>query len=91
VIVLWGTGFGPATPPVAAGWIFSGASALANAVTATIGGQPAIVEFAGVVGAGLVQINVQIPASINNGDAAVVLSVGGVETQPGNNLISIQN
>jgi len=38
-----------------------------------------------------VQINVQIPASINNGDAAVVLSVGGVETQPGNNLISIQN
>ena len=90
VIVLWGTGFGPATPAVASGQVFTGANPLAGTVTATIGGQPAPVQFAGVVGAGLVQINVQVPA-IGNGDAPVVLSVGGVSTQTANNMITIHN
>ena len=91
VIVLWGTGFGPANPPVPAGQVFTGANPLANTVTATIGGQPATVQFAGVVGAGLVQINVQVPASITNGDLPVVLSVGGLPTQTTANMISIHN
>ena len=71
VITLWGTGFGPTNPPVPAGWVFSGANPLANTVTATIGGQPAAIQFAGIVGAGLVQINVQVPPGIANGDAPV--------------------
>ena len=91
VIVLWGTGFGPASPPVAAGQVFSGASKLANPVTITIGGQPAAVDFAGVVGAGLVQINVHVPNSINNGDAPVVVTVGGVSTQTTGNMIAVHN
>ena len=78
VVVLWGTGFGPANPPVPSGQVFSGANPLADKPTVTIGGQPAPVDFAGVVGAGLVQINVHIPASINNGDAAVVATVQSV-------------
>ena len=91
VIILWGTGFGPANPAIPAGQVFSGANRLANAVTVTIGGQPAAVDFAGVVGAGLVQINVHVPFSIGNGDAGVVASVGGVSTQTTANMIPIHN
>jgi uncharacterized protein (TIGR03437 family) len=91
VIVLWGSGFGPASPAVPAGQVFSGSNKLANAVTVTIGGQPAAIDFAGVVGAGLVQINVHVPSSINNGDAAVVATVGGVSSQTTGNMISVHN
>jgi len=91
VIILWGTGFGPANPAVPTGQVFSGANRLANAVTVMIGGQPAAVDFAGVVGAGLVQINVHVPSSIGNGDAGVVASVGGVSTQTTANMIPIHN
>jgi uncharacterized protein (TIGR03437 family) len=91
VIILWGTGFGPANPAVPAGQVFSGANPLANTVVATIGGQTAKVDFAGVVGAGLVQINVHVPSSIGNGDAAVVATVGGESTQTTANMIPIQN
>jgi uncharacterized protein (TIGR03437 family) len=88
---LWGSGFGPANPPVPSGQLFTGARFLANTVTVTIGGQPATVDFAGVTGAGLVQINVHVPSSIDNGDTAVVATVGGVSTQATGNLISIHN
>jgi uncharacterized protein (TIGR03437 family) len=91
VITLWGTGFGPASPSVPAGQVFSGANKLVNNVTVTIGGQPANVQFAGVVEAGLVQINVQVPASISDGDAAVVANVNGVSTQTTGNMISVHN
>lgn len=91
VITLWGTGFGPAMPPVPAGQVFTGAGTLVNNVTLTIGGQPAIVDFAGYVGAGLVQINVEVPLSIDNGDAAVVAAAGGVSTQATSNLIAVHN
>ena len=73
------------------GQVFTGSSQLANTVNVAIGGQLATVEFAGVVGAGLVQINVQVPSSIDNGDAAVVATVGGLLTQVSGNMISIHN
>ena len=91
VIVLWGTGFGPANPAVPSGQVLSGASPLGNTVTVTIGGQPATVDFAGIIAAGLVQVNVQVPPSMYNGDAGVVATVGGVSTQTTANLISIHN
>ena len=92
VIILWGTGFGPANPAVPAGQVFVGANPLAYPVTVTIGGQPALVDFAGVVGAGLVQINVQVPFNLNNGDAEVIASVGGVSTtQTVANMIPVHN
>ena len=71
--------------------VFGRANPLANAVTATIGGQSAPVDFAGVVGAGLVQINVHVPSSINNGDAAIVATVAGVSTQTTANMIPVHN
>ena len=91
MIILWGTGFGPTNPAVPAGQVVSGANPLANAVTVTIGGQPAAVDFSGVIAAGLVQINVHVPSSINNGDAGVIAEVGGVSTQTTANMISIHN
>ncbi len=83
VIILWGGGMGPASPAVPAEQVFVGASPLANTVTVTIGGQPAVLDFAGVVGAGLVQINAHVPAGIGSGDQAVVASVGGVSSPSG--------
>ena len=91
VIILWGTGFGPASPAVPSGMVFQGANRLANTATVTIGGQPAVVDFAGVVGAGLVQINVHVPSSINNGDAGVVATIQGVTTQTIANFIAVHN
>jgi uncharacterized protein (TIGR03437 family) len=90
-VILWGTGFGPANPPVPAGYVFAGANQLANTVTLTIGGQPANVDFAGIVSAGLVQLNVRVPLSAGNGDAPVVATVGGVSSQASANLIPIHN
>lgn len=90
-ITLWGTGFGPANPPVAAGQLFTGANQLANDVTVTIGGQYVPVDYAGIVGAGLVQLNVEIPLGMLNGDAPVVATVGGVSSQSSGNLITIHN
>jgi uncharacterized protein (TIGR03437 family) len=91
VITIWGTGFGPANPNVPAGQVFTGANPLQTMPTATIGGQPARIQFAGVVGAGLVQFNVEVPAGAGDGDAAVVLSVAGVSTQGSNNFIAVHD
>ena len=77
VIILWGSGFGPANPARPGREVFSGANALANTVTVAIGGQTAAVDFAGVVVLDSVQINVHVPSSISNGDADVVATVGG--------------
>ena len=51
-------------------------------MTVTIGGAPAVVSFAGLVGAGLYQINVTVP-SLANGTYPVVGQVAGVNTQSG--------
>jgi len=46
-----------------------------------IGGMPATVEFAGLVGAGLYQFNVVVPNTFG-GDQAVVAEIGGLSSQP---------
>jgi uncharacterized protein (TIGR03437 family) len=83
VIILWGGGMGPANPAVPAGQVFTGANPLANTVTVTIGGQTAALDFAGAVGAGLVQINAHVPAGIASGDQPVIATVGGVNSPAG--------
>jgi uncharacterized protein (TIGR03437 family) len=81
VLALYGTGFGPTNSPLETGVVFSGAYETTNTVTVTIGGTPADVLFAGLVGAGLYQINVRVPASLPDGDQLVVAAVGGLTTQ----------
>ena len=82
-IVLFGTGFGPTSPAVASGQVFSGAAATSNPVTATVGGVGAAVSFAGISAAGLYQFNVVVPGNVASGDQELVLSVGGLATQSG--------
>ncbi len=88
-VLLFGTGFGPTTPAVPAGQVFSGAAALNDPVRITIGGMEATVQFAGLSGAGLYQFNVVVPANLTNGDHAVVTEIGGLRTQE-NAFITIQ-
>jgi uncharacterized protein (TIGR03437 family) len=81
VIALYGTGFGPTSSTVTTGVVFTGAYATTNTVTVTIGGVPAEVLFAGLVGPGLYQINVRVPAALADGDQAVVATVAGLSSQ----------
>ena len=66
---------------------FQGLSLLLLPVTATVGGVPATVEYAGEAPGytpGLQQINVLIPSGLTHGVAApLVLTIGGVATQTG--------
>jgi len=87
-VLLYGVGFGPTTQPVPAGGAFSGAVPAVVLPTVTIGGVPATVSFAGIVEAGLFQLNVVVP-SAGSGDKALLATVGGATT-PANVLISLQ-
>lgn len=80
-VLLFGTGFGPTNPAATIGQTVDGAPPTANTVTATIGGVPAPVLFAGLVAPGEYQFNVVVPSGLPPGDKLVVLSVGGVSTQ----------
>ena len=80
VILLYGTGFGPTNPTTDFSQTFSGAPPTVNTVTATIGGVPATVQFAGLVAPGEYQFNVLVPGGLT-GDNLVVMKVGGVSSQ----------
>ncbi len=91
IIQVFGTGFGPTTPVIAAGQIVSGAAALADPsqLQIRIGGVAASVRFAGIVAAGEYQFNVLVPA-VPNGDQPITADIGGLSTQAGL-LIAIKN
>ena len=78
VIIFYGTGFGPTTPAVTTQKRFSGSAPLvsAQALSIQIGGKPAEVSYAGLVGNGLYQINVTVP-NLPDGDHEVVAVIGG--------------
>ncbi|MBZ5724446.1 MAG: hypothetical protein LAP87_05565 [Acidobacteriia bacterium] len=85
-IVCYVTGLGAVSPPVAAGQSapFGAPIPANNTVTATIGGVPAQVFFAGLTAgfAGLGQVNIFIPAGVApDPAAALVLSQGGQTSQ----------
>ncbi|MGD0049017.1 MAG: IPT/TIG domain-containing protein [Bryobacteraceae bacterium] len=87
-IELYGTGFGPMSPFSSSGQILAAPAPLANNVTVTVGGQPAVVTYAGVVSNGLDQLNVTVPPGLPNGDALVVAATSNgfgpiYETQAG--------
>jgi uncharacterized protein (TIGR03437 family) len=88
-IVLYGTGFGDTNPAYPAGQVLPSAYALATTPTVTIGGASAKVTYAGLTGAGVYQINVTVPDTTPDGDAAVVAQAQGVNTQA-NAIITVQ-
>jgi len=79
-VVLYGVGFGPTTPSVLAGQLFSGAANCTTLPQVNIGGVNATVSFAGIVEAGLYQINVIVP-NVGTGDQPLKATIGGVATQ----------
>lgn len=78
-LVLYGTGFGPVTPAQPTGQLVQTPAPTATPVTVTIGGVPATVQFAGLIGSGLYQINVAMPV-VRTGDAQIVVSVNGKQS-----------
>jgi uncharacterized protein (TIGR03437 family) len=85
VLVFYCAGLGVTNPLVADG-VASPANPTAQPtapVTVTIGGQNATVVYAGLVAglAGLYQVNVDMPAGVTPGSAAVMLTVAG-QTSP---------
>ena len=89
VIELFGTGFGPTAPVVAAGQAYSGAAPTTNAVTLRISGMSVTPAFAGLSGAGLYQINLTVPSGLGTGDISLLGLVGGAQT-PSGVVISLQ-
>jgi uncharacterized protein (TIGR03437 family) len=83
VIELFGFGFGPTSPTVPSGRLFSGSAATTNAVTLMIGNTPVVTSFAGISEAGTYQFNLTVPAGLGAGDVSVTASVAGVSTATG--------
>ena len=87
-ISLYATGEGQTSPPGVDGKLASAplAQPLLK-VSVTIDGQPAVIQYAGDAPgeiAGLLQVNVQIPAAVRTGGyVPVILSVGSASSNPG--------
>lgn len=87
-IILYGVGFGPTTPTVLAGQLYSGAAPSVTLPIITIGGVQAQVAFGGIIEAGLFQFNVVVPAA-GSGDQLLSAQIGGATT-PNNVFLTIQ-
>jgi uncharacterized protein (TIGR03437 family) len=87
VVILWGTGFGPTTPPVEAGIQVpsDGKQYNSSPVTIKIGSSDAEV-FGSALSpgfAGLYQVAIRVPASLADGDYALKATVSGVSSPDG--------
>jgi len=79
-ITVYGTGFGPTNLNSQAINGPISPRPLAAQVTATIGGVPAEVSWAGMIGMGLYQFNLKVPELVGSGQYSVVLSIAGTAT-----------
>jgi uncharacterized protein (TIGR03437 family) len=84
-VVLWGTGFGPTTPPAPGGTIVSGAPVTSTLPVVTVGGMqvPVVSSVLTTGTAGLYQITIQLPADVPTGTPAVQASIDGAQTPSG--------
>lgn len=86
-VLLYATGEGMTNPAQADGQITADVLARPQLpVTVTIGGQPAIVDYAGAAPglvAGVFQLNVRIPTGIASGNQAVIVTVGTISSPTG--------
>ena len=83
-VELYGTGMGPTNPAPPDGVVFTQAYPATSlaAFKVTIGGQPATVTFAGLVGPGLYQLDIQIPDGVPGGNQPLTLIVNNLPVQP---------
>jgi uncharacterized protein (TIGR03118 family) len=80
IIAVYGTGFGATNPAFTDGGVVAAPQTLAATPTVTIGGVTTQVVYAGQVASGVYQLNVLVPASTADGDAAIVATAGGVSS-----------
>lgn len=88
IVILWGTGEGVTDPPGVDGRLAIGVLPTpVAAVSVTIGGLAATVEYAGAAPnlmPGVFQINAQVPQGVQPGNnVPVVVTIGGATTQAG--------
>jgi uncharacterized protein (TIGR03437 family) len=90
IIVVYATGEGLLTPPASTGSVTSSTGTSfpqpVAAVSATVGGTPATVLYAGSAPgliAGLLQVNLRLPSNLPSGAQPVVLNIGGVSSRAG--------
>jgi len=88
MVTLYGTGFGPTSPALPSDTLVAAYAQLASAVTFRIGGVVAPVKWAGMIGSGLYQFNVQVPAVAAGGDLVIVAEIAGYRSQ-GDSVISV--
>lgn len=88
VVAVYMTGEGVTSPSSATGVVApsngSGLNKPVLAVTATVGGLPATVDYAGSAPGivyGVMQVNLTIPSGLTNGAQPIVISVGTANTQ----------
>ena len=93
VLILWGTGFGPTTPPVAAGIQVPGDKQYnASPVTVKLG-TTSVQVFGAALSpgfAGLYQVAIQVPAPLADGDYPLTATVSGA-TSPDGVILSVKN
>jgi uncharacterized protein (TIGR03118 family) len=87
-IALFGTGFGTTSPAISDGSLVGAPLAVTTAPTVTFGGVTAQVVYAGLISAGVYQINVIVPPSTADGDSPVVASVGSF-TSASNAIVTV--
>ena len=94
VIILWGTGFGPTTPPAPAGAQVPSDQTYSTSLlpAVTIDNLPATVYGAALAPgfAGLYQVAIQVPNSLADGDWPIVASIGGAAS-PGGMVLSVKH
>ncbi|MGA2135865.1 MAG: IPT/TIG domain-containing protein [Bryobacteraceae bacterium] len=90
VVELFGVGFGPTTPTVAAGQAYSGAAPIDNTLTLFINNVSVPASFVGLSSAGLYQINLTVPSGLGQGEVPIQANVEGMETQV-NVVFSLSN
>ena len=75
-LILYATGLGPVASGQPTGQLVSVPSQITNPIVVLIGGQRATVQYAGLIGSGLYQLNVVVP-DLPSGDAPIVISING--------------
>jgi uncharacterized protein (TIGR03437 family) len=81
VISLYGTGFGQTTPPMSNVNGTFAPRTLASDVAISIEGHPVKLLWAGMVGIGLYQFNVELPSDLPDGDHALAMQIAGTTTE----------
>ena len=95
VIQLFGTGGGQTSPLSLTGTVTpiptsaAGLYKVQGSVTATVGGQAAVVDFAGAAPSlitGAIQFNVTIPTGVTGSNVPVVITIGGISSPLGTTI-----